>query len=1030
MKKNLLVVVILLSFLQHSVSQSCNLNCPPNLNVSLVPNGCTLSLTALNLLSNPTPGCTYKLILDYPYGTSQLSPATSLNLSHSGYTMIYRIYDSAAITPTYCWGNLKVNHCNPCFIKTPPVINSFTATAGPYLAGGSDTLSVTATDNVSISKVEFYKYNTLIGTDFTAPYSTVVTFGSTYASENHYWAIVYDNCGDKDTSEYIIITTLFPNCSDGIKNGFETGVDCGSGTGGCPACPVLCSVPTNLVASVYGSQVTMTWAGTATNYQVEIINTTTHEVVVSAHYVTSPYRINIVDGNYKFRVRSACGYTFSDWSGFVPFIVDTYHYYPPACHAPTNLSSWISGNQVTLSWSGSAYQYEIQIDSAYGGSTILTMLVPSSPKQVTLPDGKYMFKVRSVCSGVYSSWSSWVWFTVGSYVPPPPPPYHPDTCAVPTHLTSTVVDRYVTMSWQGTAAQFQIYVESVSTGQSIISAGVNTKYFQASLPPGTYRFKVRGVCGYDVSAWSVWSTFTVQGDHPYYPEDPHYGPDNSCTTPTQLITMISGTQANLKWTGTSLQYQIIVENVTTTETVASAGLNTASFLLNLSSGNYRFRVRSQCGSDYSDWTSWTTFTIPAGASPGSGSSDPNNPPPSPPAPAVCAIPNQLSSTAIGQQIKLSWQGAATLYLIEVLDIVTNVQSIPAQQTGMPFNGTLVNGTYKFRVKAVCSGNQSEWSAWGYFVIGSGAETAHGSYAPISASCDNPVIVKLTHASSTSITLTWIKANATATYLIEVISENAPGTMRYVVDGFAANTLTISGLLASTKYKILIKVNCGSGYSSSVNTTHTITPAPLPYSTGVSKFNCDTPTGLTLSYISSTSVQLSWASVFGVKTYKVETIATGTTPTFTQIQNVLSGSHIVTNLLPGGTYQFKVSAACNFSNSTASLPFVFVMPGNALQSEPRLESREDHPAIGTKVKNISFDLFPNPATVRTNIQLLDRSVESGLIQIIDINGRIVSEIKITKLSPLTTINTSQLNPGLYTVRLSANGTQTIKKLVVQ
>lgn len=231
MKKLLLLVCLVFVCIQFSNGQ-CAPTCPGSVNVSLIPNDCKATLSAKDFVSNISPTCNYKLELQYPYGTNTHSPAVKLDLSHQGYQFNYVVRDSA--TNNSCWGKIKVNYCDPCFIPTPPVVDSFKASAGPYIPGGTVTLQVWAHDNKSIKKVDFYNYGTLIGSDLTDPYKYTFTFSSLYASENHFWAIVYDDCGDKDSTGYIVITTTFPRCNDGIKNGTETGTDCGGSN--CPAC--------------------------------------------------------------------------------------------------------------------------------------------------------------------------------------------------------------------------------------------------------------------------------------------------------------------------------------------------------------------------------------------------------------------------------------------------------------------------------------------------------------------------------------------------------------------------------------------------------------------------------------------------------------------------------------------------------------------------------------------------------------------------------------------------------------------------
>lgn len=251
-------------------AQNCNLICASKVNVSLSPQyNCTADPSPLSFISNPTPtpsaSCMkYLLVLSYPYGTSKYNPPSRLDKSHQGYTMLFQVLDS--VSRNSCWGYLTVNKCNPCSFPTPPVIDPLVVTPmGPYPAGSMITLTATATDNVSISKIEFYNGNILLNADLTAPYSyKVPTFA--LSQTYNFKAVAYDNCGARDTSNIITITTLAPTCTDGVKNGFETGVDCGGGS--CSIClppppPTPCVTPILLPS---GSSDTVRQSSTYSTY--------------------------------------------------------------------------------------------------------------------------------------------------------------------------------------------------------------------------------------------------------------------------------------------------------------------------------------------------------------------------------------------------------------------------------------------------------------------------------------------------------------------------------------------------------------------------------------------------------------------------------------------------------------------------------------------------------------------------------------------------------------------------------------------
>lgn len=89
---------------------------------------------------------------------------------------------------------------------TKPTV-AMTAPAGGATLTGTATLSATATDNVGVTKVEFYRAGTtLINTDTTSPYS--ITWDTTAVANGTYslTAKAYDQAGNTQTSTAVSVT--------------------------------------------------------------------------------------------------------------------------------------------------------------------------------------------------------------------------------------------------------------------------------------------------------------------------------------------------------------------------------------------------------------------------------------------------------------------------------------------------------------------------------------------------------------------------------------------------------------------------------------------------------------------------------------------------------------------------------------------------------------------------------------------------------------------------------------------------------
>jgi endoglucanase len=88
---------------------------------------------------------------------------------------------------------------------TPPGI-SLASSATTVTAAGSITLTATATDNVGVSRVEFFDGTTLIGTDTTAPFTQTVALTAANNGTHSYTARASDAASNATTSAVVTVT--------------------------------------------------------------------------------------------------------------------------------------------------------------------------------------------------------------------------------------------------------------------------------------------------------------------------------------------------------------------------------------------------------------------------------------------------------------------------------------------------------------------------------------------------------------------------------------------------------------------------------------------------------------------------------------------------------------------------------------------------------------------------------------------------------------------------------------------------------
>lgn len=89
--------------------------------------------------------------------------------------------------------------------NAPPTI-ALTSTPASMVAGGTVTLTASASDNVGVARVEFYDNGTLIATDTAAPYLASTTYNYASNGTHAFKAVAYDT--SNNTAEATAQTTV------------------------------------------------------------------------------------------------------------------------------------------------------------------------------------------------------------------------------------------------------------------------------------------------------------------------------------------------------------------------------------------------------------------------------------------------------------------------------------------------------------------------------------------------------------------------------------------------------------------------------------------------------------------------------------------------------------------------------------------------------------------------------------------------------------------------------------------------------
>ncbi len=449
------------------------------------------------------------------------------------------------------------------------------------------------------------------------------------------------------------------------------------------------------------------------------------------------------------------------------------------------------------------------------------------------------------------------------------------TCETPGGLSSSnITTSTATISWNAVSGAssyvFQYKLASSSVWSQTTLNGTIANFSSLS-PATTYNCRVQAVCAGSNSSFSPTFVFTTLGG-------------TVCNTPTGLSTSnISINASTVSWTAVNgalsynVQYKLASSSVWTEFNTTNTSVSLSSLLANTI---YNWRVQTVCSngtSAFSNFLSFTTLSVPS-----------------------CNAPDGLQSSGITtNSVNLSWSAVsgASSYVVEYK---LSSASIWSQQNAASNNATvsslIPNSTYNWRVRTICGVNSSQQSSILNFTTLN------------NPTCEAPTGLNSSNITSTSVNLSWTAVSGATGYIVEY-KLSSSGT--WSQQNAASNNASLSSLTPNSVYNWRIQTICGqnsSVLSSAVNFTTLGAPT------------CNAPSGLNASNITASSVSLSWNVVSDANSYIVEYKLSGA-GTWSQVP-VAGNNTVLSSLLPGSSYDWRVKTVCSASSSEFSLSSTF------------------------------------------------------------------------------------------------------------
>ena len=359
---------------------------------------------------------------------------------------------------------------------------------------------------------------------------------------------------------------------------------------------------------------------------------------------------------------------------------------------------------------------------------------------------------------------------------------------------------------------------------------------------------------------------------------------------------------------------------------------------------------------------------------------------------ACSSPNALPATNVTyNSATLNWNSPAEDF--EVAVKAATDATWPAE-TAVTDNSYAVSGllpatTYQFRVRAICDADEEMISDW-----------AVGTFVTDSLPCFAPTELQATATTYTTAVLGWTNGGEETQWSIHVW--NSTFNQEFTATG---NPFTVTGLTQTTTYYATVKSICGGGLLESEESD------TIEFTTAT----CAQVSGATATVIDGYSASVNWNDA-GVTTYQIEYGYTGFTTgqghTVT-VENVTS--YTLTGLEPETGYDVYVRAMCEAGVYGGWSPVASFTT----------------PEVGISVADgMNVSIYPNPTSSSTTIALSGINGEVA-VSIVDMNGRVVMSDSMSCEGDCTkTMEVSGLAQGAYFVRISGEGVNMVKKLVVK
>lgn len=587
---------------------------------------------------------------------------------------------------------------------------------------------------------------------------------------------------------------------------------------------------------------------------------------------------------------------------------------PFSVTSPNTAVNWAGGSTQTITWnvanttltpvSCANVKISLSTDGGYTFPTVLVATTPNDGSQaVVIPNTASTtarIKIEAV-GNIFFDISN-TNFTISASA----------TCGTPTGLTSTnVANNSATLNWTAVSGATSYAVDyklnSSATWISATASQAGTTYNLTGLTQGSlYDWRVRATCSGGAGSYAT-AQFTTTA--PFV-----------CNAPTGLSSSsVTSSSATISWAAVSGAASYAVDykaaSSSTWVSLATANTSTSVSITGLSASTlYDYRVMTNCSDVSSPTSGYTAAQF------------------STTAPFTCNAPEGLLAFNITQSsATLNWVGVtgAASYSVDYKAASSSTWiSLATANTTTSINvsGLSTATLYDFRVMTNCSDPSSPASGF-----------SNAQFTTLAFVCNPPSSTQVSGLTTTSAFISWVAVTGAASYAVDYKAASS-STWISAAAAVTTNSITVSGLTASTLYDYRVSTNCSdvssptSVYASGQFTTTSACAAAFePNETTASAAQLTSGVAVSAAISTSTDVdyfRIGTTSSFANLSFNL-TIPSGVdydlfvyNSSGTQLavsQGTTTTESITLNSQPSGTYYVKVIGyAGAFSSSCYTL----------------------------------------------------------------------------------------------------------------